>query len=96
MIYKNSRYTNTGVEVKDGHSSFKIRNRISFSEDNAIVHQFTLGDRLDGLAMTYYNDPQLWWVILEANPQYRCEIDIPYGSNLVIPNVNEVRKCLMY
>lgn len=96
MIYRNSRYTKTGVEVEDGHSSFKLRNRITFNTNGAIVHQYSLGDRLDGLANQYYKDPQLWWVILEANPQFRCELEIPYGTNLTIPNIDEVMKCLMY
>ena len=96
MIYRNSRYTKTGVEVQDGHSSFKLRVRMSFNLDGAIVHQFSLGETLDGLANKYYNDPQLWWVILEANSQYRSELDIPYGTNLTIPNIDEVMKCLMY
>lgn len=96
MIYRNSRYTKTGVEVEDGHSSFKLRIRTSFNTTGALVHQYSLGDTLDGLANQYYNDPQLWWVILEANPQYRSAFEIPYGTNLTLPTLDEVMKCLMY
>lgn len=96
MIYRNSRYTKTEVTQIDGVSVFKMRRRFEFSKANALVHEFKLGDRLDGLAMTYYKDPQLWWVFLEANTQYKSELDIPYGANLIVPSVNEVMKCLRY
>lgn len=96
MIYQNSRYVKTGVVDDNGLATFKLRTRYNFGKSGALVHQFSLGDRLDGLAMTYYKDPQLWWVILEANPEFRSEIEIPYGTNLVIPSYNEVMKCLKY
>lgn len=96
MIYQNSRYTKTEVVVDDGVGTFKLRKRFEFSKDNAIVHQFCEGDTLDGLADTYYNDPQLWWVFLEANPSIKTPLDIIYGTNLVVPNKNEVLRCLHY
>lgn len=96
MIYKNSRYTKTKVYDNDGVPVFSIRRRFSIGLENATVHLFSEGDRLDGLANTYYHDSQLWWVILEANPKYRSELDINYGDTLVIPSYEEVMKCLTY
>lgn len=96
MIYRNSRYTKTPVNVVDGVSTFKLRTRFTFNTNGAIIHQFTASDRLDGLAQEYYKDPQLWWVILDANPQFSSELEIPLGTDLVIPSVNEVMKCLRY
>lgn len=95
MIYRNSRYTKTEVEGNDSLFSFKLRKRFVFNMENALVHQFNSSDRLDGLAMVYYGDPHLWWVILEANPLYRSEFEIQPGDNLVIPSKEEVMKCLM-
>lgn len=40
--------------------------QIPLSEDDVYVIT-TIGDRLDILANTYYNDPTLWWVISMAN-----------------------------
>lgn len=96
MIYNNSRYTKTSVINTDGTQVFKARTRFEFNTDNAIVHQFSEGERLEGLANKYYNDPQLWWVLLEANPQIKLGINIPFGTNLVIPSEKEVFKCLHY
>lgn len=94
MIYKGSRYTNTELYDRSGTLMFKIRDRINFSHTKATTHIFDESDRLDGLAKKYYGDSQLWWVILEANPKYRCELDIKYGDELVVPDYTEVFKCL--
>lgn len=96
MIFSNSRYIKAEATSVDGVTTFKMRKRISFNLDNAKVHHFSLGDRLDGISMTYYKTPQLWWVILDANPQYRTELEIPYGADLIIPSYNEVIRCLNY
>lgn len=96
MIYQNSRYTKTQINVNDGIGTFKLRKRIEFSTDNAIIHQYCDGETLDGLADYYYNDPQLWWVFLEANPEIKTPLELSYGTNLIVPNKNEVIRCLHY
>ncbi len=94
MIYEGSRYTKTEMYDRDGALVFKHRDRFTFGMKNAIKHRFSEGERLDGLANKYYGNAQLWWVILDCNPKYRCEIDIPYGAELIIPSYEEVMKCL--
>ena len=96
MIYRNSRYTKTPVINTDGTALFKLRKRFEFNHENAIIHQFSEGERLEGLANKYYNDPQLWWVILEANPQIKTALFINYGTSLIIPSEKEVLRCLHY
>ena len=46
---------------------------------------FTADTRLDLLAQKYYKDPQLDWVILQANPQYYSPEDILAGDLIIIP-----------
>lgn len=94
MIYKGSRYTDTGLYDRNGTLLFNIRQPLALGTKNSIIHTFCNGDRLDNLAVKYYGNPQLYWVILEANPKYRCELDIKYGESLIIPDFEEVRKCL--
>lgn len=96
MIFKNSRYTNTPVSSKSGLVSFKLRTRFKFNLTNAKVHQYSLGETLDGLALHYYQDSQLWWVFLEANTQYKTLFDVKYGDNLIVPSYEEVMLCLNY
>jgi hypothetical protein len=95
MIYKNSRYTKTNLFNNEGELTFRRRTRMNFSKTGSIPYRFKDGDRLYNLARDYYGDSQLWWVILDANPQYRAEIDIKYGDVLILPSPEEVIKCLM-
>lgn len=94
MIYEGSRYTKTELYDRNGTLLFKQRSRFSIGFKNAIKHRFTQGERLDALAYKYLGNAQLWWAILDCNPKYRCEVDIPYGAELIIPSYDEVMKCL--
>ena len=66
-IFRNSRYAKTPVHKRDGVLCFKTRKRFKFPTENATMHLFQ-EERLDGLALRYYGDSQLRWVILDANP----------------------------
>jgi hypothetical protein len=52
----------------------------------------TVGDRLDSLAFSYYNDPTLWWVIAAANNNITKGALYPVpGTQLRIPtDINSV------
>jgi hypothetical protein len=41
--------------------------------------------RLDKISQRYYSSPLFDWVILQANPQYLCEFDIPNNAIIRIP-----------
>jgi hypothetical protein len=58
----------------------------------------TIGDRLDLLAHSYYNDPKLWWVISMANnnitngslfPQPGTQLRIPTNLSTVLEVYNQ-------
>jgi hypothetical protein len=52
----------------------------------------TVGDRLDSLAYSYYNDATLWWIISAANNNINRGALYPVpGTQLRIPtNINAV------
>jgi len=50
-----------------------------------IVYTFKETDSLDNLADEYYDDPNLSWVIMCANPTYFLEFDIKAGDKIRIP-----------
>jgi hypothetical protein len=52
----------------------------------------TIGDRFDLLALQYYNDPSLWWIISSANENLpQNSLYIPVGTQLRIPtDVSEI------
>jgi phage tail protein X len=60
----------------------------NFDFSQAITHVYQNGDRIDLLAYKYYGDPSMWWVILDANPQYLHPLEIPSGARLIIPPMN--------
>lgn len=93
-IFKNSRYTKTPAYNRNGEIVFRKRKRIKFNLVGSFTHRFNEGEHLDSLAKIYYNDPQLWWVFLEANSRYHSELSINYGDILIVPSYEEVIKCL--
>ncbi len=47
----------------------------------------TQGDRYDVLALTFYKDPDLWWIINRANPnQDSASLYPAVGSQIRIPS----------
>jgi nucleoid-associated protein YgaU len=64
---------------------------IPLSESDVYVIT-TVGDRLDSLAYSYYNDATLWWIIAAANNNATKGALFPVpGTQLRIPtNVNNV------
>tara|TARA_R110000823_G_scaffold273309_1_gene392366 strand:- start:146 stop:448 length:303 start_codon:yes stop_codon:yes gene_type:complete len=54
-----------------------------------------VGDRLDALSYQFYNDPDMWWVILKANPNKlkRDSFFMPIGIQIRIPiNIDPIIK----
>ncbi len=55
----------------------------------------TRGDRYDTLALTYYGDVSLWWVITRANPTQPTDSLIPnYGDQIRIPSPQRIPNIL--
>ena len=48
-------------------------------------------DYLDALALKYYGDPTLWWIIAMVNNLGKARLSVPPGLTLRIPvNVNNI------
>jgi nucleoid-associated protein YgaU len=45
-----------------------------------------LGDRLDILALKYYGDQNLWWIIATANNLNDASLSIVPGTQMRIPS----------
>jgi hypothetical protein len=68
---------------------------LSETDDYVIT---TIGDRLDSLAYSYYNDSTLWWIISTANnnitkgslfPEPGTQLRIPTNINTVVELYNQ-------
>tara|TARA_R110002020_G_scaffold245654_2_gene459366 strand:+ start:766 stop:1101 length:336 start_codon:yes stop_codon:yes gene_type:complete len=69
----------------------QIFERIGLATD---THIWKYGDRFYKLAHTYYDDPQLWWIIAWYNG-YPTEANVKIGDTLDIPlNLEEIIKVL--
>ena len=88
MIFTNSRYNNQPVlrvVGSDGITRPTIYRQPPPLAPRFLHYQVVYGDRLDNLAFTFYNDPTLWWVIADANPEVFYPASLAPGSILRIP-----------
>lgn len=88
--------TSQGIPYKKG----KQYPNIPLSENDIYIIT-TIGDRLDYLAYTYYNDSELWWIIAAANnnatggflfPTPGTQLRIPTDLNKVLDLFNQFNK----
>ena len=95
-----NRYTNSTIDqTQQGQPYFKQKfyPNIPLSENDVYVIT-TVGDRLDSLANSYYNDSTLWWIIAAANnnatkgalyPTPGTLLRIPTNLNAVLSLFNQ-------
>lgn len=51
--------------------------------DTYVISQY--GDRYDTLALEFYSDPELWWIISSANNYQKGSLTITPGVQLRVP-----------
>lgn len=92
-VFRDSRYTKTRAYIRQGGNLILgIRERNHFNPDNITYYTVVQGDTIDGIAYAHYGNAQLWWAIMDANPQYQSEVDIKPGDVIAIPSYDEVVK----
>lgn len=84
MAYRYSTIKQLKSEEGKRYYLNPIYPEIPLSEDDYYVMS-TYTDRYDTLALEYYNDSSLWWVIASANPKYPPLLTIPPGVQIRIP-----------
>jgi hypothetical protein len=89
-----SRYTYsktlTKKDTKKMYLSSVIYPKIKASDDDMYIIS-DAGDRLDILALKYYGDQNLWWIIATANNLNEASYSITPGIQLRIPaNVSRI------
>jgi nucleoid-associated protein YgaU len=98
-----NRYDNTTILKTQQDRPYikgKYYPNIPLSESDVYIIT-TVGDRLDSLANSYYNDNTLWWVIAMANnnatkgalyPEPGTQLRIPTDINKVLDLYNQFNK----
>ena len=82
------RYTNIGHKKnKNGVRYYKTNVYPDIPRSTSDTYVITQAeDRYDKLALQYYSDSSLWWVISNANPEYiNGSLYPPIGIQLRIP-----------
>lgn len=82
-----NRYSNIDRTLTDDGKRYyrnPIYPDIPLSEDDIYVIT-TIGDRYDTLALQFYSDSSLWWVIAMANTGERASLIPTPGQQLRIP-----------
>ena len=91
-VFKGSRYIQTSLYRFNFTPILSIRRRNHFNLSEAVYYTVLQGDTIDGIAYKHYGNSQLWWAIMDANPQYQSELEIKAGDILCIPPFEEVVK----
>jgi hypothetical protein len=93
MFFKGSRYENVGeAEIQDGRGRAVRYKKIRFiSETEARMgHVLSQGERLDHIAYEYYQDPERFWPICDANrAMWPDELVAEAGKIILIPPPEE-------
>ena len=79
------------VNLKSDTRTYKsnpIYPQIPPSEDDFYIVS-TIGDRYDTLAVEYYGDSKLWWIIASANNMTKASLVLEPGVQIRIPASKE-------
>lgn len=95
-VFENSRYLKTRMVSRGMWDNlfFALRRRFKFNEELYTYHEWVEGDTLDGVAFRYYEDTNLRWAILDANPKYKTEFGIKNGDIINIPDYENIVEVL--
>ena len=92
-VYEGSRYLTTGLKkFGTGVPMIGIRLPVRFDPDSAKQYTVQPGDRVDGIAYVEYGRADLYWAIMDANPQYFSEVDIKVGDVILVPPLREIAR----
>lgn len=90
--YKNIQTRTT--EEGRGYRSNPIYPNIPSTEDDIYV-MTSIGDRYDTLALQFYKDASLWWIIAAANNHQKASLVTSPGKQLRIP-ANKTQAIRLY
>jgi nucleoid-associated protein YgaU len=94
--YKNydyiSRYASFPYYYHIEDKKFIYGTTAQLSESNGYtLHKVVLHDTLDSLALDYYNNPTLFWLIADFNKIQNPYAKLELGTELKIPSISEIK-----
>lgn len=90
MIFSDSRYVDGSLAkiyraFSNTYEQTVYREWPSYNVD-FFYYTYTEIDRIDELAATYLGSPDLWWRIMDINPNLLNPFEIPAGTQVRIPS----------
>jgi len=81
-----NRYKSIDIKLTEGrrYKSNPIYPNIPPTEDDFYIVS-TIGDRYDTLALRFYGDSKLWWIIASANTMTKASLVVEPGIQIRIP-----------
>lgn len=90
MIYTDSRYAEGQLiktyDARNNSNSLAVIREVSDSSSEFYYYTWTVRDRIDLLAYRLLGNADLWWKIMDFNPEIGNAFDIPVGTVLRIPS----------
>ena len=92
-VFEGSRYVTAKLKKFGGDVPLiDIRQPVQFDPGTCRHYTVLPGDRVDGIAYAEYGRADLYWAIMDANPQYFSEVDVGAGDVVLIPPLREVAR----
>jgi hypothetical protein len=90
MIFLDSRYVDGPLykanNSRTGKFDITVLRLFPAYQTSFFTYQWVETDRLDILALKYLGNSELWWQILDINPEILDPFDITPGTSIRIPN----------
>lgn len=91
MIYTDSRYAaGTAYRAHDARTNtyeITVARRFPVQKTGFYHYTWVERDRIDLVADEFLGAPELWWIIMDFNPEVIDPFDIPVGTVIRVPNV---------
>ena len=90
MIFTTSRYNNGPlvdvVDYKNDVTRKTVYRKWPTSVTSFSIYVWQDGDRLDLVANRFYNRPEVWWQIMDYNPEIVDPTSIQPGTEIRLPS----------
>jgi hypothetical protein len=90
MIFSDSRYSDgtliTAFDARKSNYSVGVLRQFPSESRSFYYYTWTASDRIDLVALKLLGDAELWWRILDYNPEINDPIHISAGTILRIPS----------
>lgn len=90
MIYLDSRYADGTIfkayDARNGSYQLTVFRNFPTYTTSFFMYEWVEIDRIDDIALQFLGKSELWWQIMDINPEILDPFNIPPGTQLRIPN----------